>query len=511
MTGRRLYLLALAGLTLLHVVVAALLPVSGDEAYYWDCSRHLDWCYFDQPPLVIWAMVPFRAILGETALAVRAPAILASLVVGLSLLPLARRLGGGPRHAAGAYLLLHAMPAFLLGSSYASTDVGMTAAYVAAAASAVALAQGERRAWWGFGLAIGLGFLAKFPAVLVLPALLPTLLRRDGGRRFSALRDWRPWLAAALAFALTAPVWLWASRHHWDNLRFQLAGRHELHGPTLKYLGEFLAANLLLASPPILLALLLAGWRRWREGDPAFRALLLAAASPLAFFSLVALRTRVGAHWGFPGLVLATVALALTPFPWRRRLLVSGAAFGLLLGLAVAGVALAPEPLLGLEMSYDRRRDLSTGQLAVLVGNPEIVAAVRARVAPGELVASESYSTAHLLAFWTDGELATRLAHVKGGKHGLASLYWYPLDALRGRDVLFVTEKQRVDERLRRVFAEVQEEEPLEVVRDGRVVRRVRFLRCRELRSPEGVFTRLGVAPGTGFGPPDSGYCADDR
>ena len=53
--------LAIAGvavglLTLIRVVGSAVFPLSGDEAYYWDCSRHLDWTYFDQPPLVIWAM-----------------------------------------------------------------------------------------------------------------------------------------------------------------------------------------------------------------------------------------------------------------------------------------------------------------------------------------------------------------------------------------------------------------------------------------------------------------------
>ena len=43
-------------------------PPSGDEAYYWDCSRHPDWSTFDQPSLVIWSMIPFRVVLGETRL-----------------------------------------------------------------------------------------------------------------------------------------------------------------------------------------------------------------------------------------------------------------------------------------------------------------------------------------------------------------------------------------------------------------------------------------------------------
>ncbi|RMF77539.1 MAG: hypothetical protein D6739_12655, partial [Nitrospirae bacterium] len=149
-TARR-YLALLLLLAALHALLAAALPVSGDEAYYWDCSRHPDWSYFDQPGLVIWTMIPARAVLGETRLAVRTPAILASFLLGLFLLGLVRRLGGGPREAAWAYLVLHAMPLVFLGSFYASTDIAMTAAYVAAAWAAAALAQGERRAWWGFG------------------------------------------------------------------------------------------------------------------------------------------------------------------------------------------------------------------------------------------------------------------------------------------------------------------------------------------------------------------------
>jgi len=123
---------------------------------------------------------------------VRAPAIVASLLIGLMLLPLVRRLGGTGRHAALAYLALHLAPLMFLGSFYASTDIAMAAAFVGATWAAVALAQGERRAWWGFGIATGLGFLAKFPIVTVLPALLPRSSRAPPGSTCAPpRRTWR--------------------------------------------------------------------------------------------------------------------------------------------------------------------------------------------------------------------------------------------------------------------------------------------------------------------------------
>ncbi len=491
---RRWFWLVLLAFLVLHVILAVSLPLSGDEAYYWDCSRHLDWSYFDQPPLVIWAMVPFRMVLGETRLAVRGPAVLSSLLAGLFLLGLIRRLGGGEREAAWAYVALHAMPLFFVGAFYTSTDIAMATAYLAATWAAVALAQGERTAWWGFGVAVGLGFLAKFPAVLVLPALLPALWNRSTRRQ---LRTPAPWLAGALSLVLTMPVWIWGARHGWDNITFQLEGRHQVHSFGLHYILEFLGANLLLATPFIAIALAIAWWRGWRRRDAAWTAALIATAMPFLAFGTVALRERVGAHWGGPGLVVAAALLALTPFRGRRTLLIAGLAMGIGISLAAGWVLANPERLLAVQWSYrGRPARISTKKLAEVIGNREVTERIMERLTPGEMMASESYTKVHLFSFLSGGAMPTRLAHIRGGKHGLASLYWYPPEELRGRDFLFVTSKHGVLEPLRGMFREVEEEEPIEIVRNGEVVRRLRVLRCRDLERPEGVFTRLGGEKG---------------
>ncbi|HVN75554.1 MAG TPA: hypothetical protein VMT19_04500, partial [Thermoanaerobaculaceae bacterium] len=138
-----------------------------------------------------------------------------------------------------------------------------------------------------------------------------------------------------------------------------------------------------------------------------------------------------------------------------------------------------------------RARGPVADALAAAVANDEIAAEVGRRLAPGEMMASESYTDVHLYAFLSKGRIATRLARVHGGIHGLASLYWYRPDELRGKDFLFVTEREGMTDALRPLFAAVSEEPPLLIRRDGRIVRRVRFLRCRDLLAPEGVFTRL--------------------
>ncbi|MBD5632897.1 MAG: hypothetical protein IAI49_00335, partial [Candidatus Eremiobacteraeota bacterium] len=50
---------------LVRGVVAFTLPLTGDEAYYWEWSRHLAWGYVDHPPAVAATIALFSAF-GQT-------------------------------------------------------------------------------------------------------------------------------------------------------------------------------------------------------------------------------------------------------------------------------------------------------------------------------------------------------------------------------------------------------------------------------------------------------------
>jgi len=492
------YFLLVAGLTLAHAVGAALAPLSGDEAYYWDCSRHLDWSYFDQPPLTIWLMIPFRFLLGETALAVRAPAILAGLLAGLFLLPLVRRLGGTTRDAALVYLLLHAQPIFALGFSYTSTDVVMGTAYLGAIWAAVAVAQGCRRAWWGLGVALGVGFLAKFSIIV---AFLPAAVALLSPRARADLKTVTPWAAALLSMVLTAPVWIWGAQHDWDNIAFQLAGRHSPEAVGLKYVFEFLGANLLLASPVLAVLLLASCWPALQRQDPAWRVAVAAAVAPFLFFGLVALRTRVGAHWGGPGLMMMTVLLVLTGLGARRLRKI-----GAIVGFAITGLvlllALLAPLFLDFEWSYKPRPEkISSEKLARAFGTDLLVDGVRQRrdlwaeevgvPADSIYVGSESYTKTHLAAFVSKGELESRFLHIKGGKHGLASLYWYPPEDFEGCRILFFTENPGQEEMLRQHFRRVEVRPPLVIPVGEAGQRTLSIARCEDPLDPRPFLTRL--------------------
>ena len=81
------WLAALAALTALRLVVAAVTPLAPDEAYYWVWSRDLQGGYLDHPPMVALFIRAGTLMVGENVLGVRLMGPL-SLALGSVLLAL---------------------------------------------------------------------------------------------------------------------------------------------------------------------------------------------------------------------------------------------------------------------------------------------------------------------------------------------------------------------------------------------------------------------------------------
>jgi len=67
----RISLILIAALLVLRAIMAAQLPLSADEAYYWLWSQHLAAGYFDHPPMIAWLIRAGTFLFGDTPLGVR--------------------------------------------------------------------------------------------------------------------------------------------------------------------------------------------------------------------------------------------------------------------------------------------------------------------------------------------------------------------------------------------------------------------------------------------------------
>src|SRR3954465_5995367 len=139
------------------------IDLSGDEAHYWDWSRHLDISYYSKGPMVAWLIRASCSMFGDTMPAVRFPALL--LAVGSSICTywLTLRLFKSDRIALGAVLLNHLVPMFVAGSVLMTIDPPFFFSWGLATCFAVKAIFDEKKwAWIAMGIAIGLGFWAKF-------------------------------------------------------------------------------------------------------------------------------------------------------------------------------------------------------------------------------------------------------------------------------------------------------------------------------------------------------------
>jgi 4-amino-4-deoxy-L-arabinose transferase-like glycosyltransferase len=326
-------LLLLAALTVTRLVVAALLPLSADEAYYWVWSRALAPGYPDHPPMVAVWIFAGTALLGDTALGVRLLAPLAAAAGSILLADAAEKLLPGRRAGIAAAAMLNATLLFGVGSVTMTPDTPLLLFWTATLWALARLHASRNGRWWlAAGVAAGLGLDSKYTAVLLAPAILLWLLAVPAMRRW--FWRWQLWAAAALAALLFALVVAWNAGHGWVSFARQ-GGRAGDWRPAraAQFLAELVGGQAGLATP--LLAVLLAAgtvWalrRAWR-GDPA--ATLLAALSllPAAVFVQHAFGDRVQANWPcvcYPAAAIAAAGLggpaiglgaALTLLAWMQ-------------------------------------------------------------------------------------------------------------------------------------------------------------------------------------------------
>jgi 4-amino-4-deoxy-L-arabinose transferase-like glycosyltransferase len=171
-----------AASTLLHVAYSGLVPLSPQEAYYWQYARHPALSYFDHPPAAAWTIHATTWLLGHGERAVRLAAAIWSAVFSTFLFLAGRRLFG-ERVALLALATLLVVPFFNLGQVIITPDAPLAAAWVAAFYFTVRALDEGRGAWLlAAGAATGVAALGKYTGFLLAPQILAALLldRRGG-------------------------------------------------------------------------------------------------------------------------------------------------------------------------------------------------------------------------------------------------------------------------------------------------------------------------------------------
>ena len=293
----------LFALRLLYLGIPNLMP---EEAYYWNYSQHPAFGYRDHPPMVgvlIWITT---RIGGNTEFAVRAGALACWVVGAFFAYRLASNLFG--RLSAKLTLVMFSfVPAFFATGFVMTPDAPLIACWSATLYYLERALLGDRRlAWYGVGVAFGLGLLSKYTMGLLGPAALTFVLADRPSRRWLARPE--PYVAVLIGVACFVPVILWNATHHWTSFEFQ--GERRVTSST-EFSLHLLAGQLaVLLTPTVLfgatLGLLWKGGPRGNGDAIAPRAsrarLFLATFTtvPLLVFVFYSLRHAPKLNWSAP-------------------------------------------------------------------------------------------------------------------------------------------------------------------------------------------------------------------
>jgi 4-amino-4-deoxy-L-arabinose transferase-like glycosyltransferase len=318
-------------LILLRGAAAAALPLSADEAYYWLWSRHLAAGYFDHPPMIAWLIAAGTALFGDTPFGVRCLGLVLSLLASWFVWASAGLILKDDKRAALAVLFFNLtlmISVELLAATPDMPSIAFSAGFVYFLCQVQA--SGKPGYWLAAGTAAGLGLLSKFSALFLGVGAFAWLLF-DRRARIWLVSPW-PYLAGAVALLLFAPNLVWQSSHHWETFAYQF-GRVGLGHFTLRYLVEFLVAQLGLATPLIFLLMAIGLWRATRPASDQFLLAVLVWVA-LAYFLEHSLHDRVQGNWPcflYPPLaILAADATASHGF-WRKLWLLAGPLAAMLL------------------------------------------------------------------------------------------------------------------------------------------------------------------------------------
>jgi 4-amino-4-deoxy-L-arabinose transferase-like glycosyltransferase len=474
----------LLAVTAFRFWLVSAVPLSADEAYHWEWSRHLAFSYYDHPGLTAWVIWVFTRLFGHTLIGVRAGALASTTVVLVVIYILGKDIYKS--HGAGFFgFAIAAFTGILSASSLMMTTDPPYAAFWSLSVLFMYYAIFRQRPAYFYpaGVALGFSMLGKFLGLLLVPSILFFFIFSRAHRFW--LRRKEPYIACALGFFMLAPVVYWNAGHDWSTLAFNLSIRHKELSPHILYLLEYIAGQSLLVSPLVFFPLLYILWRAWKprssnEGSSEFF-LFSFTALPIALFGFVSIFERAGAHWpaaayitGIP--LFAGWLLRSGSRPATRYVHVT---LILLVVFLSAGHVFLLRPDLIPEFRYKAwPKKINTKYLREYYGWEELGRVLSKRLEEMGLektfLVSPYYSLSATISFYTPGQ---PFCHHMGPEsvHGNNYRYWTDWQVLKGRNAIHIGLKElrgKERSRLERAFERIEPLEPLPVFYRGNLVRR---------------------------------------
>ena len=353
-TALFVFLLAV-GLFRIYYILNSPIDLSPDEAHYWEWSRRPDLSYYSKGPMIAYLIYIGTAVFGDTVFGVRIMAVVFSLLSGIFLFMLGKKLFNEKVGLFSA-MLIQIIPLFSTYGILFTIDSPFIFFWIlslylfwkalSSDSSSLISRPSSLIYWILLGISIGLGLLTKYTMVFFYVCALFFFICSKEDRNM--LRTKGPYICFIVSLIIFSPVILWNAGHDWITIRHTAGQAHIAEGFRLSItsLTEFLGSQLGVITPLLFILIAVSLWklRKKREG----RFLFWFSIPVITFFILKSLQAKVQANWAMPGYITGVIAFAVfylkewNPARTWRTIVISAA---VLLALSATAAAHYPSAL----------------------------------------------------------------------------------------------------------------------------------------------------------------------
>lgn len=493
------------------------LPLSGDETYHWEWSRHLALGYYDHPGLTAYLIkgctllfgsstersVRFAALLMLTLTSVVAYLLGRSVVINKKGTEVQAERAG---FLAGVLILI--IPIYAAFSIYISTDPPVIFFWTLSIYLLYrAFHCGTYPAWILAGASVGFALMSKFLAFFIMPAVFLFMLISPEDRKWFG--RWQLYAAGGACLLVVTPFVVWNMKNGWPTFMFNFIYRQAQIGIHPFRAIEYIGGQMLAVSPVVFVCVVVGVWmgvRNWsRSRDRSSLFLALTSAVPLLYFLYVAFRRQVGLHWPTSGWVGGIILWACyASMDWSesrlsRRMekiavwscLIITISLHLLIHIPQSWISsgwkYSGSPArINLEKSASRYGWRELGQKVFDLKNEMLS---KQDDKHGVFVISDQYGLSSSIAFYSPDQMETHL-WVTRKVHGENYRFWDDYPSMKGKDSIFVTKSKNNANNilpwLQRYFKKTEKPECFPIINNGREIRHFYLVRC---------YSFNGVAP----------------
>ena len=468
------------GFTLLRLLLALVLPLTPQEAYYWSWSRDLDLSYFDHPPLASYSIWLTTLFLGQTIFGIKAAAVLWFLGLNILWAKITQEMFQKAEQTFWTLLALNATIVFELYGFVITPDTPLIVAWTGTFYFLWKLIQKNNwKYWYLAGLCMGLAWLGKYSGIMLAPSVLMFFLVSKKQRHWLATPH--PYLGVLLAILVFSPVLIWNAQHDWISFAFQGSRRTSSMGHwELRFVGELFGSQFFILGPYLFVLVFAAinrfGRRIFSEMDDKTLLLVSSGLITAVFFIAVSFRSLVKMNWLAPAywsFVILGVRYAMAdPQRFRRfRIGVYSSLAFLTIGLSVVTIPNVP---LGEGNTWSGWKQAAT--------EAQMVQDSLHSVGEEAFIFSTNYKASSLLKFYLSGNPQTYAQEIIG-KPALQFDIWKHEQDLRGQIGILVVDDRREykfkSTKIAPYFENVEKVRQIHIKNFGDSVRKIDIYLCK--------------------------------